>query len=79
MYSKTQPGWLRLSHLVYYEGQRLKLDAINLDYMAGIVFNKWCDGKILFTIILRRKFTRVCVEVVAPTGLLVAVSWVSTV
>ena len=78
MYSKTQPGWLRLSHLVYYEGQRFKLDAINLDYMAGIVFNKWCDDRILFTIILRRKFTRVCLEVVAPTGLLVAVSWVST-
>ena len=65
-----------IEHMTYYNGETLQMDSINIDYVATITFNKFCDDDILFSITLERKSSRVFLEVVAPTMLLVVVSWV---
>ena len=76
MYPKARRGALLLKHMAFHEGETVEIDSINLDYFAAMTFNTVCQGDILFTLTLKRKTSRVLVEVVTPTLLLVLVSWV---
>ena len=77
-----------LRHLFWVSEMKNEIIARNIDYMATIEFRnqsskdedaKDADDTIIyaeFVITMKRKYVRHVYEIIAPTGMLVATSWV---
>ena len=70
--------WPKGAPVVVLSDKHIELNSLNLDYDATAFLkkSKEKDWALILEITLKRKITRSVIETIAPSGLLVVVSWV---
>ena len=71
--------WPKGAPVVVLSDKQIELNSLNLDYDATAFLRKSKEKNwaLILEITLKRKITRSVIETIAPSGLLVVVSWVS--